>query len=164
MAFKRATKAGQVIRIPLLSDPDYQARRLLRPEGLEVVVAEEKLFFESLDSSVLKTDLTDVTHVMIRGLNGKDYADIQVSSHVLAQGDYSETTYGSFYMLETIKRGLLSFEGYSVECPQPPQYPVEKLYGDGGLGQLWPLVMQELNARIGTWSALGESVGSPSAA
>lgn len=161
MAFRRATKSGQVIRIPLLSDPDYRARRLSR---LEEAQAEEKLFFESLDASVLKTDLTDVTHVMIRGLTGKDFADAQAAAYSALRGEvYSDTAFGSAQILEIIKRGLLGIDGDDPGCPAPALYPLEHLYGDGGYGEHWPLVMYELHERIKVWSSLGEASGSPSA-
>ena len=164
MAFKRATKAGQSIRIPLLSDPDYQARRLLRPEGLEVVSAEEKLFFESLDTSVLKTDLTDVTHIVIKGLTGKDFSDAQTGAFNSIRGEsYSESAFGHANILEVIKRGLVSIDGNDPGCPSPPLYPVELLYGNNGYGEYWPIIMYEIHERIKIWSSMGESSGSRSA-
>ena len=157
---KRATKPGQVLRIPLLCDPDYQARRRDR---LDEAQAEEQLFFESLDASVLKTNLEGVVHVQIRGVNGNAFAVAQASAFSAVRGNFTDATFGVASMTEIVRHGLLSIDGDDVGRPAPALYPVEQLSGDGGYGEIWPLMLFELHARIKVWSTLGETSGSPSA-
>lgn len=160
MALKRATRTGQVLRIPLLCDPDYRARRL---ERLPEAEAEEKLFFETLDTKVLKTDLTNVTHVMIRGLNGSAFAEANAAAYEAMRGkEWTEAGFNMAYMTEVVRRGLLGIDGDDPGCPAPALYPIENLSGDGGYGEMWAVMLLELNARIRTWGTLGESVGSSS--
>lgn len=159
MAFKRATKAGQVIRIPLLSDPDYQARRLSR-DSIAEVEAEEHLFFESIDPSALKTDLNGVTQVAIRGLSGKDFTDIQDKVLGLIESSTAPSVLERLVSIEIIRKGLVKVDGFDGSGAES-DYPVEVLNGVGGLGEMWPRACMELTNRIRVWSSLGESTGSP---
>ena len=103
MAIKRAHRAGQLVTLPLLSDPEYRERRAARiadavikavvdlgaaasesahkearrnaeAEAGAAIDAEEELFRTTLDPAALRTDLTGVCRVTLRALPGADFA------------------------------------------------------------------------------------------
>lgn len=160
MAIKRAVRKGECLPIPLLCDPEYQARRSTRiGEGMGAkerraeVESEERVFRDTLDSSVLKTPLDGITRVVIRGILGTDFADAQADAYEVGAGN--DSRFGQANMVAVFRRGLVSYDG-AQETP-------ESLSGEGGLGSFWPAVLYEAHARIQTWSSMGESPGSSSA-
>ena len=169
MAFKRANRAGQVIRLPLTSDPEYRARRQARiasGERESVVEAEEVNFRATLDASCLRTDLADVTHVTIRGLSGEAFAiaDEQASLAVtkarIDDDERRSVRYVGANVAAIVRAGLVDSGLDGLPIIEAGEYPIERIYGPGGIGAAWPAYSAEVFGFIHSWSHLGNSVSS----
>lgn len=166
MAFQRAARAGDLARIPLMCDPDLRALVVstLTDAGDEADALTERLrlavalYHETLDPmgvwDVLGGQPVGVAYATIRGLTGAEFADARRAA-LLAAGADSQ----AHIEAELIRRGLVALDGFE-ERPVAGLYPVEVLYGPGGLGRDWPMVRSELAARIDAWSHLGKPAGS----
>lgn len=129
---KKATRIGQKHRIPLVCDPEFP----------DVDADRLSLFAESLDAAALgDVDLSGITHVVIRGLSGPEFADCQMA----AIGAADEKAAGLRVSEAIAKAGTVSVDGLDDLREAGPFY--------------LSLVM-ELAVRIRAWSMLGESVGS----
>lgn len=156
MSFKRAVRKGQHIRIPLLCDPDYRAARLDRDP--DEARAEEARFAVSLDPADLLTPCAGVTHAVIRGLSGSEFAESDDAAML------STRTFVGARADALIARGLVKLIGageLDALAPKDGIYPVEQLADY--LGPAWSELRVELHARIVTASNLGESSASPCA-
>jgi hypothetical protein len=157
MAIKKATRLGQTVRIPLLSDPDYQAARLVALDAgadREAIEASELRFGETLDASLLIVQAPDVTHATIRSIGGADFADADDDA-------VSAKHFGAARAVGIISRALVSVDGFEDIRPVGGRYPVEQLATL--VGPVWASLRVELVARIDAWCRLGESGASPSA-
>jgi len=166
MAFQRASRAGDLARIPLMCDPDLRALVVstLTGAGDEADALTERLrlavalYHETLDPmgvwDVLGGQPVGVAYATIRGLTGGEFADARRAA-LLAAGTDSQ----AHIEAELIRRGLVALDGFD-ERPVDGMYPVEALYGPGGLGRDWAMVRAELAARIDGWSHLGKQAGS----
>lgn len=160
MAINRGAKPGQTLRIPLLCDPTYQARRaamlgsLGEPARTELL-GRESMFAESLDATGLFTMLSGVSHVVIRALSGAEFeaADSAVPPSLAA----SPLAMVFRRQTEMVRRGLVWFDG-DPDGAAPALYDVDALARQ--TGALWPEIRSELAARIETFSTLGEMAGS----
>lgn len=157
MAIKKATRIGQTVRIPLLSDPDYQAARLAAIESgvsREAVEASEVRFGETLDASLLIVQAPDITHATIRSIGGADFSEADDEA-------ISARHFGAARAVGIISRGLVSVDGFDDLRPVDGRYPVEQLAAL--VGPVWSSLRVELVSRIDVWCSLGESAASPSA-
>lgn len=157
MAIKKATRVGQMVRIPLLSDPDYQAARLAALDAgadREAIEASELRFGETLDASLLAIKAPEMTNATIRSIGGADFSDADDDA-------VTAKHFGAARAVGIISRALVSVEGFEQLKPVDGRYPVEQLAAL--VGPVWASLRVELVARIDAWCRLGESGASPSA-
>lgn len=173
MAFKRAFRSGQTARLPVLCDPDYQARRARRIAAAvdgdaerAAIDDEERRFRDTLDAACLTTDLEDVGHVLIRALPGEAFAaaeevtSVSVSKAAIKDDTARTVRYTGAYIHAVLRRGLIDSGLDGLPVAESGEYPIDRLYGPGGLGSFWPAYSTEVYGLIHAWSHMGESAGS----
>lgn len=165
MAINRGARPGQTLRIPLLCDPTYQARRAKfcrsandDPDGDDRagLADSEERFGSSLASSCLSVDITGVSHAVIRALSGVEF---EAADSAVPPGLASSPLAMVFRrQSEMVRRGLVWFDGDPADAAPKALYDIDALASQ--TGALWPEIRSELAARIEVFSTLGESAGS----
>lgn len=166
MAFKRAHRAGQIVTLPLLSDPEYRERRTARVlAGVDVadIEAEEQRFRTTLDPACLLTDLTGVCRVTLRALSGEAFAqaeeDASLASASVADMKARTVRYSGAYIMAVLERALIDSGVEGIPVVTAGRFPLETLHGPGGIGAAWPGYSAEVFGLAHAWSHMGESVG-----
>lgn len=176
MGIRRAVRASDLCTVPLLCDPDYQARRgaLIRGGGdesgirsrAEAADADESRFAATLDPACLGVDLDGVARITFRGLTGADFARIEGDAALAVvalklKSDAERARRLTSLMIDaTLAAALVDSGVDGLPIAQSAPYPVAALSGSGGIGPLWPAYAREVYERIVTFSTLGESDGS----
>lgn len=167
MAFKRAHRTGQIVVLPLLSDPEYRERRAARVVSgtpAEDIEAEEDRFRSTLDPACLLTDLTGVCRVTLRALSGEAFAQAEeaaaLASASLADPKARAVRYSGAYIMGVLERSLVDCGIEGIPAVATGRFPLETLHGPGGIGAAWPAYCSEVFGLAHAWAHMGESVGS----
>lgn len=167
MAFKRAHRTGQIVTLPLLSDPEYRERRTARIlSGVPVadVEAEEERYRTTLDPACLLTDLDGVCRVTLRALSGEAFAQAEEAA-ALASASLSDpkaraVRYSGAYIMGVLERAIVDSGVEGIPAVAAGRFPLESLHGPGGIGAAWPAYSAEVFGLAHAWAHMGESVGS----
>lgn len=180
MAFKRAHRAGQIVTLPLLSDPEYRERRAarvasvavgdseaakkLRKAKSEEIDAEEERYRTTLDPACLLTDLAGVCRVTLRALSGDAFAQAEEQAALAAapvQDPRARAVrYSGAYIMGVLERAIIDPGIDGIAPVTTGRFPLELLHGPGGIGSHWPSYSAEAFGLAHAWSHMGESVGS----
>lgn len=104
---QRVTRIGAFARLPLLFDPLVYQRMPEADRDKRI-----DLFNEALDSGLLGIDMTDVTHVTVRVLDGAAPADATLS--VMRRGKVSpddQIGFGTAVQMEMARRCIVHIDG-----------------------------------------------------
>lgn len=167
MAFKRAHRTGQIVVLPLLSDPEYRERRAARVVSgtpAEDIEAEEDRFRSTLDPACLLTDPTGVCRVTLRALSGEAFAQAEEAA-ALASASLSDpkaraVRYSGAYIMGVLERSIVDCGIEGIPAVATGRFPLDTLHGPGGIGAAWPAYSAEVFGLAHAWAHMGESVGS----
>lgn len=167
MAFNRAHRTGQIVVLPLLSDPEYRERRAARVVSgtpAKEIEAEEDRFRSTLDPGCLLTDLAGVCRVTMRALSGEAFAQAEeaaaLASASLVDPKARAVRYSGAYIMGVLERALIDSGIEGIPAVATGRFPLETLHGLGGIGAAWPAYSAEVFGLAHSWAHMGESVGS----
>lgn len=167
MAFKRAHRAGQIVTLPLLSDPEYRERRIARiASGVaaSTIDDEEDRYRTTLDPACLLTDLAGVCRVTLRALSGDAFAQAEEQAALAAapvqDPKARAVRYSGAYIMGVLERAIIDPGVDGIAPVTTGRFPLELLHGPGGIGSHWPSYSAEAFGLAHAWAHMGESVGS----